>query len=201
MTKDAPEPGNLPDLVASAKQGDRDALGLLLQRFRPWLQLQAKANIGQPIQARLDGSDIIQQTCLSAYGAIAQFEGTSEGEFAQWLLRMHERNVLNAVDHERGAAKRDVDRELADSGPLHQAVSRESSPSRRAVRGEQRQILEAAIAQLPADQQEVVRIKYLEQATLSETAIRLGKTEDAVSGLLRRGVSELNRILKHRELM
>jgi RNA polymerase sigma-70 factor (ECF subfamily) len=67
------------------------------------------------------------------------------------------------------------------------------------MRGEQRLLLEQALEQLPEEQREAVRLKYLEQATLSETAARLGKTEDAVSGLLQRGMAKLNRILRNLE--
>ena len=185
--------------IGRARQGDRAALGDLLDRFRPLLRARARDSLGPKLQARVDESDIVQQACLSADDAIGQFAGQSEPEFVGWLLAILEHNLLRVVEREQGAAKRDVDREIRGSVPLRSASDPQTSPSRRAIRGEQRQLLEEAIEQLPDDQRDAVRLKYLEQATLAETAQQLGKTEDAVSGLLQRGIAKLNRTLRSLE--
>lgn len=200
MSGDVIPPDHTNDWIKRARQGDRSALGHLLDRYRPLLRARAHDSLGADLRARVDESDIVQQACVTAQNAIDGFEGESEPQFLQWLLRIVEHAVLHAAEHERGAAKRAVDREVRGSTPLRQAVDRQTSPSRRAMRGEQRQLLEQAISQLPDDQQAAVRLKFLEQATLAETAHRLDKTEDAVSGLLQRGISRLNQILRSQGL-
>lgn len=200
MNEQTPNTENSNSWIDAAKHGDLAALGQLLDKFRPLLRQHTRESLSPAIQARVDDSDIIQQACLSAQNAIEQFRGSSEPEFVAWLVRILDHNILHVVERERGAAKRAVDREAADSGPIHSAPARITTPSQRAIRGEQRIILESAIAQLPDDQQAAVRTKYLEQATLAETAQRLGKTEDAVSGLLQRGVSKLHQLLKQRDV-
>ena len=196
MANDEPATDELAEMLERAKGGDKSALGQLLDRYRSVLRTRANEWMGVDLQARVDESDVIQQTCLSVNGVIGQFRGTTEPEFVQWLLRILERNILDVAAHERQAAKRAVNREVAGSAPLHGAHDRQTSPSQRAIQDEQGRILEAAIAQLPTDQREAVRLKFFEQATLAETALQLGRTEDAVSGLLRRGISKLNDILR-----
>ena len=195
MASDESPRDELAEVLERAKGGDKSALGQLFDRYRPLLRARADESLGVDLQARVDASDVIQQTCLSANGSIKQFQGTTEPEFVQWLLRILERNVLDAAAYERKAAKRAVDREVADSAPLRLFEDKQTSPSQRAIRGEQVSILKEAIAQLPQDQREAVQIKFMEQATLAETARRMGKTEDAVSGLLRRGILKLNDLL------
>ena len=199
MSDDA-APQDLPsDWIDRARAGDRQALGRLLDRYRPLLRARAQDSLGADLRVRVDESDVVQQACLSVQDAIAGFRGTSEPELVQWLLQIVEHAVLHVVERERNARKRAIDREVRGSGPLQQVADPQTSPSRRAMRGEQRRILDEAIRQLPDDQQAAVRLKYLEQATLAETARRLGKTEDAASGLLQRGIARLNRILKGQE--
>lgn len=196
MPDDAAPPNLVCDWIDRARAGDRSALGRLLDRYRPLLRARAHDSLGADLRVRVDESDVVQQACLSAQHAIDQFHGTSEPELVQWLLQIVEHTVLHVVERERQAEKRAIDREVRGSGPIRNAADPQTSPSRRAMRGEQRQLLERAIEQLPEDQRDAVRLKYLEQATLAETAVRLGKTEDAVSGLLQRGIAKLNRILR-----
>lgn len=199
MPDDAGANPHVAGWIERARHGDRSALGELLDRYRPLLRARAHDSLGADLQVRVDESDVVQQVCLSAQDAIARFEGSSEPELVQWLLRMVEHAVLHIAERERKAEKRAIYREVRGSGPLRQAADPHTSPSRRAMRGEQRLLLEQALEQLPEEQREAVRLKYLEQATLSETAARLGKTEDAVSGLLQRGMAKLNRILRNLE--
>lgn len=197
MTESSPEPSEIANWINAAKAGNDSALGKLVDKFRPLMRDHAQKSIGPHLQARIDDSDVVQQTCLAIRNDIEQFLGHSEPEFIAWMLRILERCVLRNVEREKGAAKRTVDREVADSAPIDNSPGRITTPSQRAIRSEQRKILEDAIAQLPPDQRAAVRLKFLEQATLSETADKLGKSEDAVSGLLQRGVSKLSKILKH----
>ncbi len=199
MSKPVTDGNDFSVQIERARQGDQAALGELLDRFRPLLRTRARESLGPALRVRVDESDIVQMACLAASDAIGQFAGESEPEFVHWLLRILGHKILRVVERERGAAKRDIDREVHGSAPLRNAAIHYSTPSQKAIRGEQRELLIQAIDQLPDGQREAVRLKYLEQATLSETARRLNKTEDAISGLLQRAITTLNRILRSQD--
>ena len=55
--------------------------------------------------------------------------------------------------------------------------------------------IDVALADLPEDQQRAVRLKFLDEWTSQEIAEVMGKTERAVAGLLRRGMSQLKDVL------
>ena len=176
---------------------DAEALGPLLDHFRPLLRAKARESLPAPMLARIDESDVVQQTCLLVIRQFEQLRGRSVGEFVAWLLQVHQHNLLNMVDHHRGAAKRAVDREHADHGQAAANIPAQlTSPSQKAVRGERRRQLEDAIDELPAGQREAVRMRFLEEASLAQIAQRLDRSEDAVAGLLKRGMAQLKRILK-----
>ena len=75
----------LNQLLALALAGNRDALGEMLIRHRPYLKMLASAQIHQRLQGKADASDLVQETCLEAHKQIATFRGSSNAEFAGWL--------------------------------------------------------------------------------------------------------------------
>ena len=136
MTFREPKGDDVSEWMAQAQSGDDQAWGRLLEHYRPLLRDHAQQSLRAALRARVDESDLIQQTCLSAYRALAEFQGASEPEFRRWLLRILERNILQVVERERLAARRAVDRESPGSGPLRDVADRQTSPGRRAIRGE-----------------------------------------------------------------
>lgn len=189
----ADDPGEA--LLHRALSGDRAALGQLLDRFRPLLRAKARESLGEPLRARIDESDVVQQTCLLVVRRLDQLRGRSIGEFIAWLLQVHEHNLLNMVDLHRGAAKRDISREQPGEG-LVDVSGRQTSPSQKAMRSERRRQLEQAIDELPEGQRDAVRMRFLEEASLADIARRMERSEEAVAGLLKRGIAQLKRSIR-----
>lgn len=144
--------------------------------------------------ARFDASDLVQQTCLSVYKRIVQFDGEEPAQFAAWLRRIHERNVRNAMRDQLHSEKRDIDREerRADGDVL---AARQSTPSQRAARNEESARLVSAIGLLPADEAEALRRRYLEGQSLAEAAAAMGLGKEALAWLLSRAMRNVKRRL------
>jgi RNA polymerase sigma-70 factor, ECF subfamily len=185
----------LQALLGEAARGDKEALGRLLERHRGYLRALALRRIGSELDARLDASDLIQQTCLSGYRNFAAFQGRSLREFVVWLQRIHDRNMNDAIREHHQAARRAVGREavMVDGWEREIAASGESSPSARAMANEDAVILTLALEDLPFEQREAVRLRHIEGRPLAEIADRLGRSEDAIGGLLKRGLQALRR--------
>jgi RNA polymerase sigma-70 factor (ECF subfamily) len=176
-------------LIHRARSGDNAALGDLLQTHRAYLKLLARRRLGGRLAGRIDESDAVQQTCLSALRNFGQFRGQSAGEFVVWLRTTHELNLKNVVRNHL-AAKRAAGRDR----PLEDAVSPVEdgdSPTQRVLLGEQAVLLALAIDNLPESQAEAVRLRYLEGLSLATIAVRIGRTEQAVVGLLKRALDGL----------
>src|SRR5436190_10235308 len=84
--------------------------GEKLERFRSYLYLLARSHIGPRHRARLDPSDIVQQSLLDAHQKQDQFRGATNAERMAWLKQILTNNLADAV---RGLAraKRDIARE------------------------------------------------------------------------------------------
>ncbi len=203
MTSQLNDKSAWPRLFRKAKAGNGEALGRLLEWYRPYLALLARLQISRRLQGKLDPADLVQDVMLEAHSHFELFRGSAEGEFVAWLRRILADRLANLVRHYQGTKRRDVrlEREIAaavddSSRFLDGALAApESSPSERAVRAEQAVLLAEALEQLPADQREVLVLRHLEELTFPEVAERLDKTVDSVKGLWTRGLAGLRRIL------
>ena len=177
-----------------------------LEQYRAYLVLMAKSLWDSKFQSRCDASDLAQQTLLEAYKRLDQFKGKSPGEQAAWLRGILAHNVADAIRALR-RKKRDPRLEQSISAALDDSSCRlvsclaadQSSPSERAARAEQLNRLADALARLPTDQEEAVRLHHLRGLSLADTARQMGRTVAAVAGLLRRGLEAIRESMGERE--
>jgi RNA polymerase sigma-70 factor (ECF subfamily) len=182
------------ELIERARVGDQAALGELLEKYRRYLWGLADKMLDDRAAARIDASDIVQQTCLSVHRQIAEFEGNDDAQFAAWLRQIHERNIRNAARNLLHAGKRAIDREKRVSDAEAYAA-RQTTASQHAVRSEESARLAQAIAQLPQDEQEALRRRYLDGESMVEIATGMGLTKDALVWLMKRAMASLRQNL------
>ncbi len=172
-------------------------LGELRPFFREVLQIRSR---GQAFGA-WDNSDVAQECCVKLFSLPAEqeFRGTTGQEFLAWLRKIAHRKSLDAVRKEntqkRGGGQSTIPLQ-GDSGGGEALAADTSTPSKQLVRLEDQHELEAAIERLPADYQQVIRLRVFEKLTYAEIAKRLGRTEDGVKQLFHRA---LKRLSKERE--
>jgi RNA polymerase sigma-70 factor (ECF subfamily) len=177
-----------------------------VEGYRNYLRMIARIHVSPRLQAKMDASDIVQQAILQAHEARSSFRGTTEAEKLAWL-RAILANVLAAAARRYGAKAREVGRERSLEAALDLSSSRlerlltaeQSSPSQRAVRGEELLRLAAALTALPEDQRRVVEMHHLKGLQVAEVAAQMGRTRPAVVGLLFRGLKKLRRLLREYE--
>src|SRR5262245_19721697 len=175
-------------LLAPARAGDADALGRLLEAYRPYLALLARLQIGRRLQGKADPADLVQEAFLEAHRDFPGFRGATEAELMAWLRQILARNVANLVRRYVGTRGRDVrlerglEDELAESSrALEQGLAaRHSSPSQRAVAREQAARLAAALEALPPGYCEVVVLRHLQGLPFAAVAARMGRSMDSV---------------------
>jgi RNA polymerase sigma-70 factor (ECF subfamily) len=182
---------------------EADARGPGIERFRHYLLLLARLSLGDRLRPKLDPSDVVQQTLLEAHQKQAQFRGRSDGELAAWLRQMLACCITDALRAFR-SAKRNIAREQALAAALDRSSAQlegwlvvdQSSPSAHAIGTEDLLRLAEALAQLPDDQRRAVELKHLHGETVATIALRLGRSETAVGGLLRRGMTTVRKVLQ-----
>ena len=177
-----------------------------LERFRHYLTLLARMEIGPGNRRHVDASGIVNATLATAHRQWNQFRGTNDAELAAWLRRML---ACNLADEFRRIhrKKRDVSRERSLEAALDQSCTRledwlialQTSPSARVVKSEQLMRLAWALGELPEDQRNAVELHHLHGCPISELAELLDRSKPSVAGLLRRGLERLRELLHEEE--
>ncbi len=197
-----PSDGRDP-LLDQARAGDEAALGALLERYRPYLTLLARLEVGRRLRGKADPADVVQDAFLEAARNFARFRGEGEPELTAWLRQILAACLAQLVRRYFGTQARDVRLEQVLAGELDQSsrsldgglVARQSSPSQRASRREQAVLLADALAVLPPDYREVLVLRHLEGLTFPEVAARMGRTVASVEKLWARALPRLKRAL------
>ncbi len=192
-----PDPSGTELLLAAARSGELTALGQALEVCRNYLLLVAEKEMDPRLKAKGGASDLVQQTFLEAQKDFGRFDGTSEQELLAWLRRMLLNNVANFRRHWVDTNKRRADREipltsndpsrtgaswLADGGP---------TPSREMMADERDAAVHAAMARLPEDYQQVLKLRYVEDRPFEEIADVMNRSANAVRKLWARAVEKL----------
>ena len=186
------------ELLARARAGDIEALGCLLEMYRNSSRNYAQTLLGAQFNARVDPSDIVQETFLEIQRGFSGFRGQCEAEWEGWLHRILKNHVVETVRRHDHAKKRTIRAEKPIDGKksgevaLRQLLTlKQPTPSHRAMRAEEAAILHSAVEALSSDQQDVIRLRYMEGKSLKEIAEHFDRSEDAVAGLLKRAVKRL----------
>jgi len=172
--------------------------GHTLEPYRDYLRLLAQLHLDRRLRAKLDPSDIVQQTLLEAYQAMDRWEEHTPAQRAGWLRRILARNLANAIrDFTR--ARRNVNRELSLQAEIEASSCRLGAllpdagptPSEQAAENERLLRLAHALLELPEAQREAIVLRHYENWPLAEISRHLGRSPAAVAGLLHRGLKAL----------
>lgn len=178
-----------------------------LERFRSYLHLLARLRLRDRPGDRLDPSDVVQQTLLEAHRNRAACRAATDAGRAAWLRQVLAHTIADAI-RARHRAKRDVARERSLEADLDQSSLRLGawlaadgpSPSAAADAHEQAVRLAAVLALLPDAQREALVLQHWHGRTLAEIGEELGRSPEAVAGLLKRGLKRLRELLGGRPL-
>jgi RNA polymerase sigma-70 factor (ECF subfamily) len=194
-------------LLAQARQANGEGLGALLELYRDYLGVLARARLGARLRGVVNPSDLVQQTFLEACRDFGRFQGTTGAQWRAWLRRILAHNLAALVERHVRARKRDVRRQVSleqlaaargDSatgvGPA--PASPVSSPSAQARQHEAAAVLADRLTRLPGPYRDVLRLRNLEGLAFEEVARRMGRTPGAARVLWVRALDRLRLLLK-----
>jgi RNA polymerase sigma-70 factor (ECF subfamily) len=201
-----PESEKTHELLLGAKEGDASAINQLLERHRDAVHRLVQMRLDARIQRRLDVSDVVQDVFVEANRRLADYVAQGQAmPFHLWLRQIAKDRIIDAHRRHRASAKRSVDREQAMVMPAGmdrssielaaQIVDPELTPAAAATQHEMAQRVEAAVAQLPDQDAEIIIMRHYEHLTNQEIAQALQLTEPAASMRYLRAVRKLRETL------
>lgn len=177
-----------------------------LDRFRDYLRLLARLQLRDRGLGPIDPSDVVQQALLEAHRNRAACRAGTDAGRAAWLRQVLAHTIADAI-RARHRGKRDAARErsleasLAESSVRlgHWLAADGASPSAAAAAHEQAVRLATALAELPDAQREALVLQHWHGQTLAQIGEHLGRSTEAVAGLLKRGLKRLREVLADSE--
>jgi RNA polymerase sigma-70 factor (ECF subfamily) len=181
-------------LVSSVLNGDRDAFGVLVDRYKRGI-----GNfIGASVRSSSDVADLTQETFLRAYAHLGTFN-PALGKFSTWLYHIA-RNVVRTFLGK--SLRRPPTTDLGEDRTLENAlpdVSFEANPEGGVLRAEAEAEVRAALAELPERTRTVLALRYYDNMDYQTIATTLGLSLGNVKTLIHRGKIALAHKLKARE--
>jgi RNA polymerase sigma-70 factor, ECF subfamily len=174
---------SFPQLLAAAQAGDERAFAVL------WRELQPAVLRYLRVAAPPAAEDLAAETWVSVIRGLGRFRG-DEQDFRAWLFTAA---CHRLVDWGRQAA-----RQPAASLPVDLLGDRPApgeDPAALAVEAESTRAALALLAELPAEQAEVVMLRVVAGLDVAEVARIVGKRPGAVRVLAHRGLRRLARRL------
>jgi len=167
-----------------------------LERYRDYLCLLARLQLGPRLRCEFDSSDLAQQTLLKAQVSFDQFRGGSDAELKGWLRQILANTLKNALRklQQRGDMEQSLDAAVEESSTrLEQWLVDEAQPSPESRLTHEDLLFRVAevLAELPEEQRLVVELRYLHGKGVPEISQLLGRSTASVAGLLRRGLKVL----------
>jgi RNA polymerase sigma-70 factor (ECF subfamily) len=191
---------DLAHWLPEARAGSSEALGQVLETCRGYLLVIAEQELEPAFRAKGGASDLVQQTFLEAQRDFAAFQGTTQEALLAWMRRLLLNNLANfRRDYRRN--KREVTREVAllsgDSSRREGGLRAGTpTPSTAAMRNEQAENLERALARLPEDYGRVIQLRYREERSFEEIAVLMQRSQNAVRKLWSRAIERLQQDLE-----
>lgn len=189
--------------IAAAKGGDTAALGHLLLSRYSMLTSFVTPKMPQRLAADLSVEDVIQDVFAIVFRDIHEFEFRGEGSFDAWLKLICEHRLQDAIRRltakKRGGEFKRVQRTAVPKGgmagsALHLIdvlIAEDPTASELFAKDEGVNALRIALASLPDNYQQVIRLRYLEERSIADTAAEMELSEAAVRSLTDRAKTRL----------
>ena len=83
--------------LRQARAGQTEALGSAFRSCERYLRVMAEDHVPDLLRAKVDPSDLVQDTFLAAHGDFANFRGTTGPELIAWLKRIMQNRIAETV--------------------------------------------------------------------------------------------------------
>ena len=182
-------------LLNNYLSGDRSAISELIERH----SRRVRSYIGMMVKDNDVADDIFQDTFIKAVRVIDEGRYVDSGKFLSWILRIAHNRVLDHFRREKSSKQINE----AEAGYDVIGTMRFSEPTTEdeMVHGEMEQAIRDLIELLPAEQKEVVRLRYYSKLSFQEIAEHTDVSINTALGRMRYALINLRRMIKEKNIV
>jgi RNA polymerase sigma-70 factor (ECF subfamily) len=179
------------ELLQRARLQEEGTLEELFRRCQTELDHWASQQAAQEWSGSPRPSDISQEARLRAYQRFSTFKGHTKGEWFAWVKSIVFTQARQLLREERRQAGRTHGALPLDIEEAQEVPAPQRSPSQFTSHQEQWRLVLKSLSELREEQREALRLFYMKELRVAEVAHQMGKTQQAVSSLLQRGLLAL----------
>jgi RNA polymerase sigma-70 factor (ECF subfamily) len=176
-------------LIARLQAGDEVAVQELAERFTPRIFQLAMRHM----KNREDAEEVTQDVLVKVYRKVGEFRGDSA--LSSWIYRITFNTAMSRLRNGRLARAADKERERVESTSsaeerarlTRQPVDWSRMPDEELLKGQLRQAVATAIAELPEIYREPVVLRDIQGLTTEEASSRLHLKDQTLKSRLHRG--------------
>ena len=181
-------------LLEMYQQGDREAVSQLLERHarrvRDYVRMLVKDNDV--------ADDLTQEVLIKVVKVLDEGRYTDKGRFQPWLLRIAHNRVLDYFRAQKQV--KTVSESSAGFDILGSKNFAEPSIEDRLISEQQAEEVRQLIELLPAEQREVVKMRYYEGLSFKEIAEHTGVSINTALGRMRYALIHMRQMIKEKNL-
>jgi RNA polymerase sigma-70 factor (ECF subfamily) len=187
-------------LIRRIRTGDQNALAELMERYRGQLLATASRKMSDLLKRSVEPDDVVQEAITYCLKTFAEIDCKALDPMP-WVHQVLERKIVDAHRH-HAAQKRAADKGVplsgaTDSSPglIDLLIASITSASQAFARNRREERLMIAMQQLTQEQQDALRMRYVENLPSKEIADKLGKSDGAIRVMLTRSLRQLEELL------
>jgi RNA polymerase sigma-70 factor (ECF subfamily) len=194
------------DLLEAARDGDENALAVLVERHRERLERMVRLRMDRRLQGRVDPADVVQEAYLAVRGKFMQYQKEARLPFFLWLRLEVGQKLVDVHRFHVGSKMRDAGQEVSlHRGALPQVSSvslaehllgKLTTPSHAAIRVELQLRVQEALNSMDPGDREVLILRHFEELSNAETAQVLGIKPTAAVNRYVRALKRLKKVFQ-----
>jgi RNA polymerase sigma-70 factor (ECF subfamily) len=174
-------------LMASAQDGDREAYRALLEGVTPYLRSLA----ARCFRDARDVEDAVQDVLLTVH--VVRHAYDPGRPFGPWLLAIANRRMIDRLRRQTRAKLRDI---ALAAEHVTFSGGQANLPPRIEESSLDEAALYEAIAHLPPDQRQAIKLLKLKEMSLKEAALTSGRSVAALKVATHRAIANLRKLLR-----
>ena len=175
--------------------GDRSAISTLIERH----SRRVRDYIGMMVKDRDVADDIFQETFIKAVRVIDEGRYTDNGKFLSWILRIAHNQVIDhfrAMRQDKSVSESDAGYDMLGTLRFAERKVEDSMVTEQIERD-----VRALVDHLPAEQREVVMLRYFSGLSFKDIAEQTDVSINTALGRMRYALINLRRMIKEKNLI